>query len=358
MSSPPIRVPLPDASMNRFALLFAVCMLSPVTLLSQEEGTRPNLKQIIEQVQPSTVTIQVLGRDGNEIGLGTGFFVDESGLIATNFHVITEGRPLIVELASGRRLPVLAIEASDRRRDLAIVRVDVGDDPVPALTLSDEAMPEQGTQVLALGNPLGLRDSVVSGIVSATREIDGRTMIQLAMPTQPGNSGGPLVNLKGQVVGIVNMKSALDDNLGFAIPTDQLKDVLSQPNPIAIDRWVRLGRIDPEQWTPVMGASWTQRGNIINAQGLGSGFGGRSLLLSNEPMDEEETFELAVDVRLDDENGAAGLAFFSDGKDRHYGFYPSGGNLRLTCFKGPTVYSWQILEEVTSSAYVPGGWNR
>ncbi|MDG2224102.1 MAG: transglutaminase family protein [Rubripirellula sp.] len=343
--------------MIRFAL-FPVLWLLFSPLAGAQRSGDADLKAIIDQVRPSTVTIQVRGRDGGQIGLGTGFAIDSTGLLATNFHVITEGRPLTVEMASGRQLPVLAIEASDRRRDLAIIRVDVGENPLPALKLSDAPLPDQGTQVLAFGNPLGLRDSVVTGIVSAVREMDGRPMIQLAMPTQPGNSGGPLVDLKGNVVGIVNMKSAVDDNLGFAIPSDQLNLLSDQPNPISIARWVRLGQIDPETWTPLFGASWTQRGSILNAQGLGTGFGGRSLLLSNKNTLPNPPFEIAVDVRLDDESGAAGLAFLADGKDKHYGFYPSDGKLRLTCFQGPSVYSWQVLEEVESDHYLPGEWNR
>jgi regulator of sirC expression with transglutaminase-like and TPR domain len=343
--------------MIRFALLPVLWLLFSLSLVAQQNG-ETDFKAIIDEVRPSTVTIQVRGRDGGQIGLGTGFVIDSSGLLATNFHVITEGRPLTVELASGRQLPVLAIEASDRRRDLAILRVEVGADPLPALNLSDAPLPDQGTRVLAFGNPLGLRDSVVTGIVSAVREMDGRPMLQLAMPTQPGNSGGPLVDLNGNVVGIVNMKSAIDDNLGFAIPTDQLRSLSGQPNPISIDRWVRLGQIDPESWTPLFGASWTQRGSIIGAQGLGTGFGGRSLLLSKQNKSPTPPFEIAVDVRLDEESGAAGLAFLADGNDKHYGFYPSDGKLRLTCFKGPSVYNWQVLEEVESDQYLPGQWNR
>ena len=63
-------------------------------------------------------------------------------------------------------------------------------------------------------------------------------------------------------------------------------------------------------------------------------------------------------VRLNDESGAAGLVFHSDGKDRHYGFYPSAGRMRLTCFLGASVYSWQILQEVETEHYLPEQWNQ
>ncbi len=314
------------------------------------------IAQLVEKIGPSVVTIRVNGRDGDELAMGTGFVIDASGLVATNLHVISEGRPFKLELPDGRVLPVLSVESTDRAGDLAIIRVDVESKPLAALPLAVEGV-SQGDQVLAFGNPLGLRDSVVSGIVSAVRDIEGREMIQLAMPIQPGNSGGPLIDMSGKVRGIINMKSAIDDNLGFAIPISRLSPLREHPNRVAYDRWVRLGTIDPQSWTPLFDATWQQRGGIISARGLGSGFGGRSLCLSQASA-SPLPIEVAVDVRFDDDSGAAGLAFHSDGKDRHYGFYPSNGRMRLTCFKGPSVYSWEVLAEIPTEHYLPGRWNR
>lgn len=339
----------------RSILLLCACVLSlPVVAIADDP---PSERQaLIAAVRPSIVTIEVTGRDGDQIGMGTGFVIDPDGLIATNFHVIEEGRPLRVELASGRELPVLAVEASDRTLDLAVIRVDVEDQPLKSLVLSDAGELPQGTEVIAFGNPLGLSNSVVAGIVSAVRELDGRKMIQLAMPIQRGNSGGPIVDSQGQVLGIVNMKSAVDDNLGFAIPIADLAPLREQPNPVMMDRWVRLRRLDEKKWTPLFGATWQDRGGVVSARGYGDGFGGRSLCLATEPR-TETPMEIAVEVRLDDESGAAGLAFHSDGDNRHYGFYPSNGRLRLTCFKGPSVESWQVLEEMSSEHYLPNHWN-
>nr|WP_286177979.1 transglutaminase family protein [Rhodopirellula sp. JC639] len=291
------------------------------------------------------------------MGIGTGFVIDDEGLIATNFHVINEGRPFTVETAEGQQLRVLAVEASDVTRDLAIIRVDPGSAELPALEFADDAATQQGIRVLAFGNPLGLRNSVVEGIVSARREVEGREMLQLAMPIEPGNSGGPLVDLKGRVHGIINMKSSIDDNLGFAIPVTQLVALKDNPNPVTLDRWVRIGRINDDRWTPVMGSRWQQRGGRIVALGAGNGFGGRSLLLSKRDV-PKRPFEIAVMVRLDDESGAAGLAFHSDGQNKHYAFYPSAGRMRLTCFRGASVYSWDILKEVQTEHYLPGQWNQ
>lgn len=347
--------------MRLIALISAILMTVSHLIAEPPAGEDRSavIAALIQQVRQSVVTIRVTGRDGDELAMGTGFVIDSDGLIATNLHVISEGRPFTVELPDGHRLPVLAIESSDRASDLAVIRVDVPSNlsaPLASVETVDETI-AQGTQVLAFGNPLGLRDSVVAGIVSAVRDVAGQSMIQLAMPIQPGNSGGPLVDMEGRVRGIVNMKSAIDDNLGFAVPIGQISTILEHPNPVAYDRWVTLGKIDPRLWTPLFGSNWHQRGGVIQARGLGSGFGGRALCL-NTSATAELPVEVAVDVRLDDEGGAAGLAFCADGQDRHYGFYPSNGHLRLTCFKGPSVYSWQVLAEISSERYLPGRWNR
>jgi regulator of sirC expression with transglutaminase-like and TPR domain len=314
------------------------------------------LETLVSRVRASLVAIRVDDRDGRQVGIGTGFFVDARGLIATNFHVIGEGRSIQVEWGKGRVLKVEGIEAFDRKADLALVRVAQDSAPFPALPLNLRNDLQQGSEVLAFGNPLGLEYSVVRGIVSALREVEGQSLIQLAMPIEPGNSGGPVVDLDGHVHGIVNMKSAVDDNLGFAIPIDQLQKLIDRPNPITWDRWLRWGSLDAQRWETRFGATWTEQSGRLVARGTGNGFGGRALCLSTL-WPPEPPYDVVVRVRLDDERGAAGLVFQSDGQERHFGFYPSGGRLRLTDFQGPSIYSWQILSDAASPHYRPGQWN-
>lgn len=181
-------------------------------------------------------------------------------------------------------------------------------------------------------------------------------MLQLAIPIEPGNSGGPVVDRRGRVQGVITMKSAVTENLGFAVPINGLKALLEKPNPVPIARWLTIGALDPQQWKPHLGGVWQQRAGRLLATEPGSGFGGRSLCLY-QPELPEFPLEIAVSVRLEDEAGAAGLAFGSDEADRHYGFYPSAGKLRLTRFDGPNVFSWNILADFPSEHYRPGEWN-
>ncbi len=344
-------------------LVAAVTSLSLLSQPAQEaaaprdqQGDKLPVEELVKRVRASLATIRVENRDGDQQGIGTAFVVSSDGLLATNLHVIGEGRSFVVELPDGRKPKVLAVEASDHALDLAVIRVAVDpENPLQPLPLSDQR-PAQGTPVIAMGNPWGLENSVVSGLVSALRKIRGRELLQLAMPIEFGNSGGPVVDSGGRVVGIVSLKSAVEQNVGFAVQVQALRSLLDKPNPIPFERWSNLGVVDPERWHPLFGSRWREHGGRISVTGSGGGFGGRSLCLAEVEV-PPAPFELAVTVRLDHEAGAAGLVFHSDGKHRHYGFYPSNGKLRLTCFDGPTVFSWRILAEEASEHYRHGDWN-
>jgi regulator of sirC expression with transglutaminase-like and TPR domain len=327
-------------------------LLLPAHLLAEDEKAR-TAEQLAASARKSVVMILAAGRTGKPEGVGTGFVVGE-GLIATNMHVIGEGRPITVQTSDGKRHDAMAVHATDRAADLAIIRVDTKD--LPALELGNSDDVKQGRDVVSLGNPRGLEYSVASGVVSARRELDGRPMIELRMPVEPGNSGGPLLDLHARVQGVVTLKSAVTENLGYATPINALKPLLQKPNPIPMVRWLTIGALDAEEWATLGGARWRQRAGRILVEGMGSGFGGRTLCLSKRPA-RKVPFEACVTVKLDDESGAAGLVFHADGRDSHYGFYPSGGGLRFVRFEGPDVYSWHILKELRSDAYHPGQWN-
>jgi serine protease Do len=224
------------------------------------------------------------------------------------------------------------------------------------LPLGDADVIEQGLPVIAMGNPLGLEYSIVQGIISARREMEGVPMIQLAMPIEPGNSGGPLLDMQGRVLGLVNLKSTMTANLGFATSVNALKSLLARPNRVSLDRWLSLGLLDAEEWKAVMGGHWTRRSGRIEVSGAGTGFGGRALCLYQKSL-PEIPFEIEVTIRLKNESGAAGLVFGSDGAQRHYGFYPSAGQMRLTRFDGPNVFTWTILAQGESAHYRAGDWN-
>jgi len=333
------------------ALIFA---MDPAHAAEEKPPAEKSVADIAETVKPSLVKVMQVGRQGVD-GLGSGFVVRADGLIATNRHVIGDARRIRVETSDGQTEEVTEVFASDVRLDLAILRIARKN--MKPLPLGDSAKLRQGDHIVAMGNPEGLAFSVVEGVISEPRrEIEGLAMIQVAVPIEHGNSGGPLLDRYGRVLGLLTMKSARTDNLGFAMPVNELKKLLAKPNPIPMSRWLTIGVLNPRIWKPLMGAQWSQHAGVVNVEQPGDGFGGRALCLwmAEKPGAQ---FEAEVTVKLDDEAGAAGLAFCSDGGDRHYGFYPTGGKLRLTRFDGADIFTWNILADAASKAYRPGDWN-
>ncbi|MFQ5656937.1 MAG: Do family serine endopeptidase [Candidatus Methylomirabilales bacterium] len=160
--------------------------------------------------------------------VGSGFIISKDGYILTNHHVVAEADEVDVELYDGRTLPA-QIVGRDRRTDIALLKVEV-QDALPVLPLGDSDRVEIGELVLAAGNPFGLEHTVTIGVVSRKGHGFGRfgffdDYIQTDASISPGNSGGPLVNIRGQVVGI-NTAIIPRQRIGFAVPVNLAKSIL------------------------------------------------------------------------------------------------------------------------------------
>ncbi|HET6426176.1 MAG TPA: transglutaminase family protein [Planctomycetaceae bacterium] len=332
--------------------IFCVALTHRVS--AAEAAPALTVQELVTRAKPSIVVITFTGRENDRQGLGSGVIVSPDGLIATNLHVIGEARPISVQLSDGRKFDVTAVEATERHHDLALLRIDAKD--LPALPLGNSDELKEGEAIVAIGNPLGLERSVVAGVLSGRREVEGRTMLQIAMPIERGNSGGPILDLHGRVHGLVTLKSLKTENLGFAAPVNQLKPLMERPNPIAMDKWLTIGVLDADLWKPLAGGRWRQRAGRIQADGRGNGLGGRCVCLSTAAV-PEGSYEVAVTVKYTPADGAAGLVFAANGEDRHYGFYPSNGELRLSRFDGPDVYAWTVLQQVRSPHLKKDDWN-
>lgn len=192
---------------------------------------------IYEKCSPSVVGIKVFkGSDNDYFAWGTGVIASENGYIITNTHVIDGGETAKVVLSSGKEYDALLV-GFDASSDVALLKIDAAGLPAAEFASSSTLM--VGDSVAAIGNPLGqnLSLTMTRGIVSAlNREIsyNGTTMslIQTDASINEGNSGGPLFNERGQVVGITNMKMISNlgsgiEGLGFAIPSDTVKSIVS-----------------------------------------------------------------------------------------------------------------------------------
>lgn len=178
----------------------------------------------------SGAVVQIVTSDsaGKELALGSGFLISPDGKIVTNYHVIKGAHSAVVKLSDGAFFPVEGVWAVDANIDIAILSVNGTELPFLRLTPSDDL--RVGDHVVAIGSPLGLEGTVSDGIISALRaESPGKNWIQTTAPVSHGNSGGPLLDMKGDAVGVITWGVNLQEgqNLNFAIPSDEVKPLLS-----------------------------------------------------------------------------------------------------------------------------------
>jgi hypothetical protein len=222
--------------MRRFA---EVITLSFGLLIVQQSLGQPgatSVAEVVKRSSDSVVQIVVSDSLGQQIALGSGFLISADGRIVTNFHVVKGGHSAIVKLTNGAFFPVEGVLAADADKDIAVVKV--AGKNLPFLALGKVEDVHVGDHVVAIGSPLGLEGTVSDGIVSALRE-DGpsRSWIQTTAPVSHGNSGGPLLDLKTNVVGVVTwgVNLQLGQNLNFAAPSGEVKALLSEihgPTPL------------------------------------------------------------------------------------------------------------------------------
>jgi len=243
---------LPPVFLNRKALqavviVIVVCVAVGLTLLLSGDDSSPETPPPVQQpvptqpapaqpaqdsvtsaiakVKPSVVRIEV------DDGAGSGIIIDKSGHILTNRHVVEYVMSTTVILMSGEQYKGRVI-ARDKLSDLAIIRIDTSNIELSVATLGNSGELKSGEEIIAIGYPLGLEgDTTVSkGIFSAFRDIDKVQYIQTDAAVNPGSSGGPLINLQGEVIGIVTEKWVDEavEGMGFAIAINEAQDFISE----------------------------------------------------------------------------------------------------------------------------------
>ena len=223
-----------------------------------DHGPELTAQEIYQRVNPSVVT--VLAQLDGSVSVGTGVIFRSDGYILTNHHVLAGGRDCSITLDTGQSYEARYV-AGDERNDLAVLKVELTG--LPAATFGDSDQLAVGDRVYAIGNPLGveLRGTLTDGIVSAINRdvwVDGRTMnlIQTNAALNSGNSGGPLINACGQVVGIntIKMSSSYSniEGLGFAIPSASIRRLVND--------LLTYGEVQPE---PTFGVTVNQLGTWL-----------------------------------------------------------------------------------------------
>src|SRR3989442_5721565 len=216
----------------RVSALLLLAIVMPGVAVAQT--CTDSFAALFERVSPTVVSIQVTKitkpkpQRRFETVVGSGVVIERDGYVLTNAHVVDGAASLSVTLDSGARTPARVL-GMDTVTDLALLRIETPS-PVPVARLGDSSALHVGDEVVAIGNPMGLEQTMTRGIVSGLNRIlpglAEQPMIQTDAPINPGNSGGPLVDRCGAVVGINTFISEEANSIGFALPINAAKAVL------------------------------------------------------------------------------------------------------------------------------------
>jgi tetratricopeptide (TPR) repeat protein len=176
-----------------------------------------NLTKLVNEIRPAVVTIIVYDINHQIANIGSGFFIDAKGHLITNYHVLDGKYAADVRISTGDTYPIKLVVADNKAVDLVKVLVDIPPKKIKWIKVSSE-MPALAEQVIVVGSPMGLEQTVSEGIVSSIREIPlVGEFFQMSAPISPGSSGSPVVNLQGQVVGVATFQLISGQNLNFAV---------------------------------------------------------------------------------------------------------------------------------------------
>ncbi|MBS3789242.1 serine protease [Candidatus Bipolaricaulota bacterium] len=308
-----------------FLVIFMVMVLvSPVVTGQQEEG---GFTKIIENARPSVVQI-VVGEDNK----GSGFIISSDGYILTAYHVVENAKEITVQMEDDQEYEAELVSYHGGA-DIALLDIDGKDFPTIKLASSEDA--KLGSNVLALGYPApGDSFTATKGLLSSLKEEQGRKTLQISSPVNPGNSGGPLLNSSGQVVGIVFAKADLGkylqqygtvpEGIGFAIPVEKATNYFNiddrgKPHIERIEHYEE-NFTDPESGWPIVDgeiASKEYGDETYNITIKKKNY--EVVALVPVPVSAKE-FTFEVSAKSENEEGAYGIIFGYEDSDNMYEF--------------------------------------
>jgi S1-C subfamily serine protease len=192
-------------------------MLFCTTVASAQEAW---IEKVASQASPAVVTVLSFDEKDERIGLGSGFIVRSDGLIVTNYHVIQGGASVEVRSKTIGAYNVSGVVAVSREKDFAVLKINAAN--LPVIRLGNSSDVKLGESVMVIGNPKGLTGTISAGLISQFRQEESFSLLQTSAPIYPGNSGGPLINKRGEVIGVVTARFGDSPTLGLALPVNHI----------------------------------------------------------------------------------------------------------------------------------------
>ena len=204
--------------------LIAAILLAPGIMAAQ--ALKP--QEIYQLVTPSVLTLKVLNNRGERF-TASGFLALQPGIAITAWHSIHDAQHVYAIMADGTRVEVEGLVDKDEEHDLALVRVKATDLPLAGLS---DATPTIGSPLYVMGAPKGFGFSIVDGLLSQVQIIDGFKQYQISCPLSTGNSGGPVLNELGEVIGVASWSRLDAQNVNFAVPVEYVRDLDVNRSPV------------------------------------------------------------------------------------------------------------------------------
>ena len=182
-------------------------------------------KQVFRQARGSVVLVMSFDEQSQPLGIGSGFFIGDGKVVATNHHVIEGASAVKIKTTGGDVFAIHNVLGTDLKHDIVLLEIPVGGNP---LNLSNRT-PDVGEDIVAIGNPKGLEGTLSRGIVSGIREDGDAKHYQITAPISPGSSGGPILDDAGEVLGVSTFYIGGGQNLNFAVPSSYVRSLLNAP---------------------------------------------------------------------------------------------------------------------------------
>jgi hypothetical protein len=206
-------------------------------LLTVQAIAEVNLTELVKKVQPAVVTIITYDSNQRVSGQGSGFFINNKGHLITNYHVLEEAHSAEVLTYNSRKYPIKSVIGENETTDLIKVLVDIPAESVRWLKVT-KATPAVAERIVVIGSPMGLEQTVSEGIIAGVRENPNiGKVFQISASISSGSSGSPVINMKGEVLGVATFYLMKGQNLNFAVPGEYVLNLKRVKTDKTISEW-------------------------------------------------------------------------------------------------------------------------